>query len=125
MVRYILAWFPMLVIAVLNGAARDFFYKAKLGELRAHQVSTLTAMILFTVYVYLVDLLWPFLSGSQAIVVGIIWVLMTIVFEFGFGHYVAKHSWEKLLTDYNILKGRVWGLFLVYLLFLPLMVYSI
>lgn len=33
---------------------------------------------------------------------------MTVVFEFGFGHYVMGHSWEMLLHDYNVLEGRLW-----------------
>ena len=39
--------------------------------------------------------------------IGLFWVTITVVFEFGFGHYVVKHSWEHLIADYNLLKGRV------------------
>ncbi len=33
---------------------------------------------------------------------------MTVIFEFGFGHYIMGHSWSKLLHDYNLLAGRLW-----------------
>lgn len=41
--RYSLAWIPMVFIAVLNGAARDLGYGKHLSELRSHQVSTIGA----------------------------------------------------------------------------------
>ena len=47
---------------------------------------------------------------------------MTMLFEFGFGHYVAKTPWKKLFHDYNLLKGRVWSLFLLTDLVSPLLV---
>jgi hypothetical protein len=30
-------------------------------------------------------------------------------FEFLVGHYVMGHPWSRLLHDYNILAGRLWG----------------
>lgn len=125
MFHYILAWFPMLVIAILNGAARDFLYKEKLGDMKAHQVSTITGIVIFTFYVYLIDWLWPFTSASQSLLVGTLWVLMTIIFEFGFGHYIMKNPWKKLLYDYNILEGRIWSLFLLFLFLIPWTIYII
>lgn len=44
--KYVLAWFPMVVIAITNGGLRQAWYGKHLGELQAHQVSTLTAVIL-------------------------------------------------------------------------------
>lgn len=120
---YIIAWFPMLLIAILNGAARDFFYKNKLGDLAAHQFSTLTAMLFFSIYVYFVNRIWAFNSSSQALMVGIIWVIMTMIFEFGFGHFIMHHSWEKLLSEYNVLKGKLWGVLLIFLLFIPYIIH--
>lgn len=43
-------------------------------------------------------------------------------FEFSFGHYIAKTAWKKLFHDYNLLKGRVWPLFLLTELVSPLLV---
>lgn len=120
-----LAWFPLLLLAVLNGAARDFIYKDKAGELRAHQISTFTLMGLSAIFVYFLNRLWPFRSETQAILLGIIWFIMTIAFEFGFGYFIIKHSWKRLLNDYNIFEGKIWSLFLIFLLFLPWLVHNI
>ncbi|MGA9364166.1 MAG: hypothetical protein WBW16_07340 [Bacteroidota bacterium] len=63
--------------------------------------------------------LWPLQSSKQAWVVGIIWVGMTICFEFIFGHYMMGNSWERLLHDYNIFEGRLWAAVLVRTLIAP------
>jgi hypothetical protein len=33
---------------------------------------------------------------------------LTVLFEFGFGHYVMGTPWHVLVADYNLLAGRVW-----------------
>ncbi|MDX1489006.1 MAG: hypothetical protein R3268_12435, partial [Acidiferrobacterales bacterium] len=53
------------------------------------------------------------------------WLVLTVAFEFGFGHYIAGHSWERLFADYNIMQGRVWSLFLVWMLILPFVVFML
>jgi len=40
--KYLLSWLPMVLIAVINGTARDLWYKKYVGELKAHQISTIT-----------------------------------------------------------------------------------
>lgn len=52
--------------------------------------------------------------------VGLFWVVITIIFEFVFGHYVMGNSWQKLFADYNLLDGRLWVLVLINNLSAPL-----
>lgn len=106
--KYALAWFPMMVIAILNGTAREFIYKASLGELHAHQLSTLTGVILFGIYIWFIVQKWRPDSSEQAAQVGLLWLAMTLTFEFGFGHFIAGKPWTVLFHDYNLLAGRVW-----------------
>jgi hypothetical protein len=85
----------------------------------AHQLSTAVAILLFGLYTWGISARWPLNNSGQALAVGGMWLAMTTAFEFGFGRYVAGHSWEKLLSDYNLLRGRVWSLLLVAIFFLP------
>jgi hypothetical protein len=50
---------------------------------------------------------------------------MTIIFELLFGHYVIGHSFAKLFEDYNVLKGRVWLLVLIWTTVAPYLFYRI
>jgi hypothetical protein len=123
--KHSIAWVPMVFIAILNGMFREAVFAKTLSELRAHQLSCLTGGILFFGYTWLISLKWPLESTKQALVVGVVWLVLTVVFEFVFGHYVAHHPWERLFQDYNILAGRLWVLVLLAVTFLPLIVFKI
>jgi hypothetical protein len=123
MVAYILGWFGLCGIAIANGVLREKTYGRKLGELGAHQLSTVLAIVATTVAVYGLTRYFPLRTYAMAWRVGVSWLLMTVVFEFAFGHFVAKHSWRRLLADYNLFAGRVWGVFLVWLVALPVIVH--
>jgi hypothetical protein len=121
--RYILAWIPMVFIGILNGILREVTYGKYLSEVRAHQLSTITGILLLGSYIWTLTRLWSFESPQQALTIGLIWLGLTVVFEFSFGHYVAGHSWSRLLSDYNILAGRVWIVVLIWIAIAPLLFY--
>lgn len=119
MLKYFFAWLPMILIGIINGLLREKGYRKYLSELRAHQVSTLTGIILFGFYIWGIMQIWPVASSGLAWRIGFLWLGLTIVFEFGFGHFVMGHSWYKLLQDYNFVKGRVWLLILIWVTIAP------
>ncbi len=106
--KHTLLWFPLPLIFIANGTLRQFGYGPLLTELAAHQISTLSGLILLGFYAWGVGRLWPLKSGSQALSVGCVWLLMTVAFEFVFGHWVIGHCWSVLLHDYNLAAGRLW-----------------
>jgi hypothetical protein len=114
----------MVVIAIANGVLRQYVYGRWMKELSAHQVSSLTAVVLFYLYTWILVKKWPFESSQQALAVGIIWLSLTVAFEFLFGHYVANHSWSRLIQDYNILSGRLWALVLMAVAAAPYVAYK-
>jgi hypothetical protein len=123
--RYSFVWIPMVFIAILNGMLREFAFARRLSELRAHQLSCVTGVLLFFGYTWVISLKWPVESTRQALAVGIVWLLLTVAFEFVFGHYVVQHPWERLFQDYNIFAGRLWILVLLAVAFLPVIVFKI
>lgn len=123
--KYILAWFPMIFIAIGNGLLREKFLVKHLNELQAHQMSTASMILLFGIYVWTLFKIFPPISTNQTITIGFVWLVLTVVFEFLFGHYIAGHSWSKLLSDYNIIQGRVWVLVLIWISIAPYIIYKI
>ena len=116
--RYLLAWFPMVLIAILNGAARDLVYGKRMSELRAHQISTVSGAILFGAYIFAVIRYAEPESARQAIHAGLLWLVLTIAFEFIFGR-TAGHSWARLFKDYNVFAGRLWAPLLAWITLAP------
>jgi hypothetical protein len=120
--KYTIAWIPMVFIAIANGAIRQLGYGRLLGELSAHQLSCLTGILLFLLYTWCLSRYWPLESSRQALTIGLIWLILTIAFEFLFMHYGAKVPWPKLLQNYNIIEGRLWVLVLVAVWMAPYLV---
>ncbi|MDZ7267692.1 MAG: hypothetical protein ONB48_16275 [candidate division KSB1 bacterium] len=125
LLRYTLAWFLLMIAAIGNGAIREAVYKNRLGDLHAHQLSTLTGIVLFGVIVWALSRIWPLASTKQAWTAGFLWLSLTIAFEFLFGHFVAGHPWHRLLQDYNIFAGRVWPLVLIWVTIAPWVFYKL
>ena len=112
--KYILVWFVLAIVANINGIIRNKVYAKFLGDLRAHQLSTLTLIILFGLVIWGFTRLLKITSAQQAWTIGFMWLGMTLAFEFLFGHFVIGHPWSKLLHDYNIFQGRIWILILIW-----------
>lgn len=119
-VRALETWFMFMPVAIANGVIRESVYKPVVGELAAHQISTVIAVTaFFLVSFFMLRNKVEGVGKGKLFFIGALWVAMTIIFEFGFGHYVDKRPWEWLLRDYNIVAGRVWGLFLLAVLATP------
>ena len=59
------------------------------------------------------------LPSFQYWLIGLVWLAMTLLFEFGFGLFVAHKSWAELLDGYNVSKGNLWVVVLIVTLFSP------
>lgn len=124
MLKYFFLWFPMLFIAVINGSARDLWYKKYIAEVAARQLSTLSLIALLGVYIFFTIKKYPPQSEIQALLIGMLWMLLTLGFEFGFGLYRGNQL-HQLLDDYNIMKGHIWLLVPIWLVFAPYLSYKI
>ena len=123
--KYLLVWLLLAIVAIANGVLRQSTYGKIVPELAAHQISTITAILASGAVVWIVNRHWAIESTSQALIIGACWLVMIIAFEFGFGHFIAGHSWETLVADYNLLEGRVWSLFLVWLTIMPFVIHKL
>ncbi len=124
LIRYMLFWLLLALVAVANGILRESTYGKMVSGLAAHQISTLTGIVFTGVLVFWLHRFWPIESVRQAWLIGTIWLIMTVAFEFGFGHFVAGHPWSRLFADYDLFSGRVWLVFLIWILVLPLFAFK-
>jgi hypothetical protein len=114
------AWFLLMILAIINAGMRNEIYKPFVGELAAHQISTVIFIFIILVATYLIFRFSNINLGDyEVFLMGFIWLAFTVVFEFVAGHYVFGNSWDKLFADYNILKGRIWSLVLITIFFAP------
>lgn len=121
--RLLLTWLLFIPVAILNGVVRERLYKQIVGELAAHQMSTLILSIAFIIFArYMITDILLSANTGVVIMIGFVWVILTVIFEFGFGRYVDQETWDRLLANYNIFKGRIWSLFLLVELLTPFII---
>jgi hypothetical protein len=125
MLKYILAWIPMLFIAIFNGAIREMWLVEYFGEAAAHQLSCATGIVLLGVFIWAIIRNWRPTSAATAITIGLIWLIMTIAFEFLFGFYVRGIPWSSLFHEYNLFAGRLWVLVLLWVTVAPYLFYRL
>jgi hypothetical protein len=119
MIRYVLAWIPMLVIAIANGALRQSTFGKVMSEPHAHQLSTLIGSACIGAFIWFVIRTWPPSSSREAFFIGLLWGLLTVAFESFMGLVLQHRTLSQILHEYNLLAGRVWVLFLIWLVVSP------
>ena len=113
-------WFVFMILAIINAGIRNEGYKPIVGDSVAHQISTVVFVIMILVVTYLLFRYFNLkLSYSDALMVGFVWLSLTVLFEFFAGYYVFGNSWDKLIAEYNIINGRIWSFVLITTFFAP------
>jgi len=117
--RALAVWCLLLVLAVLNGGVRDTWLSPRLGDPIGRAISTLLLCGLILLATRLtIGWIRPTSRGA-AVEVGVLWVALTLAFEFGVGHYGFGKPWPELLADYDLRRGRIWIAVLVVTLLAP------
>jgi len=118
--RSLVVWCAFVVLAVINGGFRDVVLTPRLGVHESHVIGTITLCAAILIVTWLtINWIRP-AKSTDALLIGGVWVLMTVAFEFLVGHYIFRTSWARLLSDYDVLGGRVWLLVLATVAFAPL-----
>lgn len=117
--RAFAVWILLLALAILNGGIREALLAPWIGEAAGHVASTIVLCAL----IFLVSFLcirWVGPAGPrEALRIGLLWVALTVAFEFVAGHFVFGRSWQRLLADYRVTEGRIWILVLATDFFAP------
>ncbi|MFC0444588.1 hypothetical protein ACFOD1_04725 [Pseudidiomarina halophila] len=116
--KVLMVWAGILVLAIANGLLRESVLLPTFGTPAALVLSGLILSGLILVVAYL-SLPWLQLkSNAQLFLVGISWLVLTLVFEFSFGLWQGK-SWPELLEAYSFKDGNIWLVVLLITTFSP------
>ena len=113
------AWLIILPAMIANGIARELVIRRAVGAAGAEAISATTGIMIIVVLTRY--LLRPLAGRPPATLVraSLTLVLLTVAFEFLFGHYVDRRSWGELIANYAIWRGHLWPLVLTTLAFMP------
>lgn len=70
-IKHFLLWLPMIALAFANATLRELVLIKHFSEFRAHQVSTLTLIILCSVYIGLIFPVMNIQNSRQALFIGL------------------------------------------------------
>jgi len=113
-------WIVLAVSAIVVATFRVGVLLPWFGEQTAHQLGTLLYLIVQFIIICLFIRKMKIKDVKTLLGIGFFWLVITIIFEFIFGHFVMGHPWQKLFADYNLFNGRLWVLVLINNLFSPL-----
>lgn len=114
----LLAWLILAVVMFANGTFRVLVLQPRLGEGLARQVATLTGIAIVVTLTLLFVRRLPRPTSGDLLRVGLLWLALTLLFEFGMG-WVSGASWETMVADYDLSRGRLWPLVLLAVLVAP------
>lgn len=110
--KSLVVWAVILVLAIANGTLREAMLIPMLGIAPGEFLSGLflSCLILAAAYLFL-----PWLgvrSTGQLLLIGLGWLVLTLIFEFSFGLLRGK-AMAEILQAYMFKGGNIWPLVLV------------
>mgnify|MGYP000849200382 CR=1 FL=1 len=116
------AWLMQILVAGFNFfILMNLIYQPLWGELIAHQIGMITRIIINFVFAYLLLMHADEYNTEDLISVGVLWLVLTLIFEWG-GSFVLGRPVEEILIGWNIFAGYMWPYMLLSYLLAPIIV---
>ncbi|RUT05049.1 hypothetical protein DSM106972_038700 [Dulcicalothrix desertica PCC 7102] len=118
--KALIIWFFIILAETLHGAARTLFLAPLVGDFTARQVSVFTGAVII-LFIAALFVRWLHAANIyQLLGVGLLWLSLTVTFEIVLGRLVFKYSWQRILSDYDVLHGGFLPIGLLVLVLAPL-----
>ena len=109
-----------MLAETLHGTFRILVLVPVMGDLRARQVSVFAgALLIFGFTLLFIKWINPRAIRS-CLLIGAMWVLLTIVFEVVLGLFVFNMPWQRIAEEYDLLNGGLMPIGLLLMFFTPL-----
>jgi hypothetical protein len=118
--KSVAVWLLILALAVLNGIFREAVLLPSLSKPVALVVSGLLLAACIIVVATVFARWLGLATARRGILIGCLWLSLTLVFEFSFGGLVQGKSRAAMLEAYAFKDGNIWPMVLMVTLFAPL-----
>ena len=119
LLRGFLIWLVIVFAESVHGTLRQVFLAPLVGDFPARRISFFTGMALIFLITY-VFIGWIRAENAKRLfAVGLMWAVLTLLFEFGLGFFVLGYSSERILEDYDVSRGGLMGFGLLFMVFAP------
>ena len=118
--RGITVWFLIILVESVHGTLRQLYLAPLVGDVPARRLAVFTGSVLIFLIAVGTARWLGARSTQAALVVGGMWVLLTLCFEFGLGRVVLGYDWPRIVEDYDLSRGGLMGFGLLAMLLSPL-----
>jgi len=119
LLKSLVAWLLILCLAVANGALREAVLIPSLGGASGLVLSGVMLCVCVALVAYVLVRIEQAVTVKQSALVGVLWLCLTLAFEFGFGRYIQHKPWPELLAAYTFNGGNLWPVVLLVTLLAP------
>lgn len=119
--RAIALWFLLMMAETLHGLWRAKVLALWIGDAAARDVSVFTGSLIILLITWACIGWIPARSARTLLLVGLTWVVLTMAYELALGRLVFHQTWAEILSDFDLLHGRLLPIGLLFLMFSPLL----
>ena len=112
-------WLCILMMAIANGMLREAVLIPVLGKVPGLILSGVLLSVLILAVSYLALPWFGVWPPARYIAIGFGWLLLTLIFEFCFGHFIQGKPWPQLLEAYTFKDGNIWPIVLLVTVMAP------
>ena len=103
--KALVVWLFLIAAEVVHGTLRTIFLAPAIGDFRARQVSVFSGSLIILLLACVCARWLGARTTASQIAIGGLWLTLTLAFEVAVGRLAFGLSWERLASDYNLLRG--------------------
>lgn len=121
LLKALVIWVVIALAEIAHGIARTLLLAPRIGKLRSDQIGVFSgSLIILAISWFLVPWLGTNQSSDLALV-GAVWVVLMLTFEFTFGRRYLRLPWDRIIANYDLRRGGLMGFGMLFLFFAPLL----
>ena len=105
LIRAFLVWLVIIAAEMVHGILRGVLLVPIVGDLPARKIGVLIGALLIFAVAYLFIRWIAAQTKPQFLTLGLLWVVLTLLFEIGLGRLVLGLPWERITEDYGVTRG--------------------
>lgn len=114
-------WLIIIAAETAHGVLRTILLAPRVGDLPARQIGVPVGSLLVCGVAFLFIRWIAAGTNLRLLGVGLLWVVLTVLFEIGLGRLILGLSWGRITEDYNVTRGGFLGFGLLIMGLSPLM----
>lgn len=106
-------WLVLVAAAILNGWLREQVFNPAFGSAAGLPLSGVTLALTIFLIAWLFVPVFGHLRPGAYLITGLIWVGLTLAFEYLFGHFVLDKPWQTIHQVFDVTEGNLFILTLL------------